>query len=123
MSMLILQPFYYLFKQSSQNDKMRNLGSKLVVRQQQQLFRLVHFGTPPPTHMHPPCLNLFLFVFSVRCGTLNSDQSKECECIMEFTLDVFVNNQQYKFDISRKLLLHLSKSQSFGKFEERTSLM
>ena len=77
MSMLISQPFYYLFKQSSHIDKMRNLGLKLVVRFfkvylknsmlhlqitrllfsrkcNHQLFRLIHLGIPPPhTHTQP----------------------------------------------------------------------
>ena len=30
-----------------------------------------------------------LFVFRLRCGTLNTNQPKECECIMEFPLSHF----------------------------------
>ena len=30
-----------------------------------------------------------LFVFRMRCGTLNSNQSKVCECVLEFPLIYF----------------------------------
>ena len=45
---------------------------------------------PPLLGMHYPHIpKVVLLVFRVRCGTLNSNQSKECECVMEFPLSHF----------------------------------
>ena len=50
-----------------------------------------------------------LLVFCVRCGTLNSNQSKECECVMEFPL-IHFNIQSYETfrdTLDTAVLLHV----------------